>query len=98
MPQPQRYAGCIWTIVTLSSSSTPIALLLGWFGLDLQLLPLLVGGPEQSEALVQRCGNRILDTFLPCIWQWSSAPQSPWSTQSVRGSLAELRKKKSWSL
>ena len=62
------------------------------------LSPTWSGAVPQSEAVVQLRGSRICVATLPVTWQWLSPPQSPWSIQSVSGSAAVTRRKKSWSL
>jgi hypothetical protein len=55
-------------------------------------------GAWPSLAVVKASGNGRRATVGPVTTQWSSPPQSPWSTQSASGSLGEARRKKSWSL
>ena len=59
-PGLHRYAGCIWTIVSLSGSNTPMALLLAWLPGDLHA----PSGP-QSEAEVQLAGKLMCATTVP---------------------------------
>jgi len=95
----------------LSSSSSAIALLFAWLPGDLHVV---VGvSQSEAEVQLRGSRIRATQpssirevgphgTGLPpdLCWtaQWSSAPQSPWFTQSVTGSSGAARSRKSWSL